>query len=93
MSSPADRNVVDIDLGSAEFKANAHMQMAAWARRPPFYVLGCGQPQVVVGRCAASLVGGMSLLAALLAAENDRPMQVFQTKKPRRSGAGAGGAQ
>src|ERR1700716_1754253 len=45
MSSPADldkSNVVDIDLGSAEFKANAHMHMAEWARRP----------QVVVGRYA-----------------------------------------
>ena len=55
MSSPADldkSNVVDIDLGSAEFKANAHMHMAEWARRPPFYVLGYGQPQVVVGRYA-----------------------------------------
>ena len=45
-------NVVDIDLGSAEFKANAHRHMAEWARRPPFYVLGHGQPQVVVGRYA-----------------------------------------
>jgi cytochrome P450 len=45
-------NVVDIDLGSAEFKANAHRYMAEWARRPPFYVLGQGQPQVVVGRYA-----------------------------------------
>ena len=35
-------NVVDIDLGSAEFKANAHRHMAEWARRPPFYVLGHG---------------------------------------------------
>ena len=55
MSSPADldkSNVVDIDLGSAEFKANAHRHMAEWARRPPFYVLGYGQPQVVVGRYA-----------------------------------------
>ena len=55
MSSPADldeSNVVDIDLGSAEFKANAHRHMAEWARRPPFYVLGHGQPQVVVGRYA-----------------------------------------
>ena len=53
MSSPADldkSNVVDIDLGSAEFKANAHRHMAEWARRPPFYVLGHGHPQVVVGR-------------------------------------------
>jgi cytochrome P450 len=45
-------NVVDIDLGSAEFKANAHQHVAAWARRPPFYVLGHGPPQVVVGRYA-----------------------------------------
>jgi cytochrome P450 len=55
MSSPAGldkSNVVDIDLGSAAFKANAHRHMAEWARRPPFYVLGHGQPQVVVGRYA-----------------------------------------
>jgi len=45
-------NVVDIDLGDAEFKANAHRHMAEWARRPPFYVLGNGPPQVVVGRYA-----------------------------------------
>ena len=45
-------NVVDIDLGSAEFKANAHRHMAEWARRKPFYVLGQGQPQVIVGRYA-----------------------------------------
>jgi len=45
-------NVVDIDLGDAEFKANAHRHMAEWARRPPFYVLGKGPPQVVVGRYA-----------------------------------------
>jgi cytochrome P450 len=53
MSSQADldkSNVVDIDLGSAEFKANAHRHMAEWARRPPFYVLDHGHPQVVVGR-------------------------------------------
>jgi cytochrome P450 len=55
MSSLADldrNNVVDIDLGSAEFKANAHRYMAEWARQPPFYVLGYGQPQVIVGRYA-----------------------------------------
>ena len=46
------RNVVDVDLGSDEFKANAHKHMAEWARRPPFYVLGKGPPQVVVGRYA-----------------------------------------
>jgi cytochrome P450 len=45
-------NVVDIDLGSAEFKADAHRHVAEWARRPPFYVLGNGPPQVVVGRYA-----------------------------------------
>jgi len=46
-------NVVDIDLGSDEFKANAHRHMAEWARRPPFYVLTKGgPPQVVVGRYA-----------------------------------------
>jgi cytochrome P450 len=45
-------NVIDVDLGSAEFKANAHRHMAEWARRPPFYVLGKGPPQVVVGRYA-----------------------------------------
>src|SRR5258705_10427759 len=57
MSSLADldkSNVVDLDLGSAEFKANAHRHMAEWARRPPFYVLGHGQPpQGGVGRYAA----------------------------------------
>jgi cytochrome P450 len=46
-------NVVDIDLGNAEFKANAHRHMAEWARRPPFYVLSKGgPPQVIVGRYA-----------------------------------------
>jgi cytochrome P450 len=55
MSSLAEldrSNVVDVDLGSAEFKANAHRHMADWATRPPFYVLGNGPPQVVVGRYA-----------------------------------------
>jgi cytochrome P450 len=45
-------NVVDVDLGSAEFKANAHRLMAEWATRRPFYVLDKGPPQVVVGRYA-----------------------------------------
>ncbi|MCX7313347.1 MAG: hypothetical protein NTV56_16865 [Alphaproteobacteria bacterium] len=45
-------NVVDIDLGSVESKANAHRHMADWAKRRPFYVLGSGPPQVVVGRYA-----------------------------------------
>lgn len=45
-------NVVEIDLGNAEFKANAHRHVAEWARRPPFYVLDKGTPQVIVGRYA-----------------------------------------
>jgi len=45
-------NIVDIDLGNADFKANAHKHMADWARRRPFYVLGKGPPQVIVGRYA-----------------------------------------
>jgi cytochrome P450 len=53
MMSSLDRsNVVDVDLGSAAFKASAHRHMAEWARRRPFYVLGKGPPQVVVGRYA-----------------------------------------
>ena len=53
LSAELDRtNVVDVDLGGVEFKANAHRYMAEWARRPPFYVLGEGPPQVVVGRYA-----------------------------------------
>src|SRR6516164_7152480 len=52
-STELDRSsVVDVDLGSAEFKANAHRHMAEWARRRPFYVLGSGPPQVIVGRYA-----------------------------------------
>ena len=45
-------NVVDIDLGSSEFKQNARAILARWARRPPFYVLSSGPPQVVCGRYA-----------------------------------------
>lgn len=44
-------NIVELDPGSAEFKANAHRYMAEWAKRPPFYIVRKGQiPQVVVGR-------------------------------------------
>jgi cytochrome P450 len=44
-------NIVELDPGSAEFKANAHRHMAEWARRPPFYAVTPGQlPQVIVGR-------------------------------------------
>ena len=55
MSSLADldtSNVVDIDLGSDEFKQNARSILADWARRPPFYVLAHGPAQVVCGRYA-----------------------------------------
>jgi cytochrome P450 len=45
-------NVVDVDLGSSEFKANARRHLAEWARRPPFYVFSNGPPQVVCGRYA-----------------------------------------
>jgi cytochrome P450 len=44
--------VVELDLGSGEFKQNARRLMADWARRPPFYVLSNGPPQVVCGRYA-----------------------------------------
>ena len=51
---PADIDrdiVVELDPGSAEFKANAHRHMAEWARRRPFYAVAPGQrPQVIVGR-------------------------------------------
>jgi cytochrome P450 len=42
--------VVDVDLGSSAFKQNARAILAGWARRPPFYVLSSGPPQVVCGR-------------------------------------------
>jgi cytochrome P450 len=45
-------NVVELDLGSREFKQNARRLMAEWARRPPFYVVGSGPRQVVCGRYA-----------------------------------------
>jgi len=44
--------VVDVDLGSSEFKQNARSILAEWARRPPFYVLSSGPVQVVCGRYA-----------------------------------------
>jgi cytochrome P450 len=55
MSSLADLDrskVVDVDLGSSEFKQNARGILAEWARRPPFYVFSHGPPQVVCGRYA-----------------------------------------
>lgn len=45
-------NIVELDFRSSEFKKNAHRHVAGWARRPPFYVLGDGPPQVIVGRYA-----------------------------------------
>jgi cytochrome P450 len=45
-------NVVDVDLGGSELKRNARTMLAQWAKRPPFYVLTCGPPQVVCGRYA-----------------------------------------
>jgi cytochrome P450 len=45
-------NVVDVDLGSSEFKQNARAFLAEWAKRPPFYVLSNGPPQVICGRYA-----------------------------------------
>ena len=44
--------VVDVDLGGSAFKQNARAILADWARRPPFYVLASGPPQVVCGRYA-----------------------------------------
>ena len=55
MSSLADLDrtkIVDVDLGSSEFKQNARNILAEWARRPPFYVFSSGPPQVVCGRYA-----------------------------------------
>jgi len=45
-------NVVDVDLGASELKRNARAILAQWAKRPPFYVLSSGPPQVVCGRYA-----------------------------------------
>ncbi len=45
-------NSIELDLGSAEFKANARSHLAKWATRPPFYVFNNGPPQVIVGRYA-----------------------------------------
>ena len=41
-----ESNVVDIDLGSAEFKANAHRHMAEWARRRAVL---CAEPRPAAG--------------------------------------------
>jgi len=44
--------IVDLDFATAEFRQQAHRLVADWARRAPFYVLGKGPPQVIVGRYA-----------------------------------------
>jgi cytochrome P450 len=44
--------VAELDFRSAEFRRDAHRIVAEWARQPPFYVLGYGPPQVIVGRYA-----------------------------------------
>jgi cytochrome P450 len=44
--------IVDVDLGSSEFKQNARHILAEWATRPPFYVLASGPPQVICARYA-----------------------------------------
>jgi cytochrome P450 len=42
----------EIDVGSAEFKANALRYLSEWASRPPMYVLNSTPTQVIVGRYA-----------------------------------------
>ena len=44
--------IVDIDVGSADFKRNARTIVAGWANAPPFYILSGGNVEVVVGRYA-----------------------------------------
>src|SRR6476469_10825534 len=49
---PDSSKVVSLDFASADFRQNAHRLVAGWAQQPPFYVLGDGPPQVIVGRYA-----------------------------------------
>lgn len=44
--------IVVLDFASAGFRQQAHRLVADWATQPPFYVLGKGPPQVIVGRYA-----------------------------------------
>ena len=44
--------IVQLDFRSDDFRKHAHRHVAAWARRAPFYVLGDGPPQLIVGRYA-----------------------------------------
>lgn len=43
-------NVWEIDVGSAEFKANALQYLSEWAKRPPIYLFNNGLTHVIVGR-------------------------------------------
>jgi len=44
-------NIVDLDLGSDPVRQEMISLLAAdWAKRPPFYIINQGIPQVVVGR-------------------------------------------
>lgn len=45
-------NTWEVDVGSAEFKANALQYLSEWARRPPMYVANSAPVQVIVGRYA-----------------------------------------
>jgi cytochrome P450 len=49
---PDPSKVEALDFTSAEFRQNAHRLVAGWAQRSPFYVLGNGPAQVIVGRYA-----------------------------------------
>jgi cytochrome P450 len=52
MANLDSSKVVALDFTSADFRQKAHHLVAKWATRPPFYVLGDGPPQVIVGRYA-----------------------------------------
>ena len=53
MLADLDRaNTWEIDVGGAEFKANAVHYLSEWARRPPLYVVNTAPTQVIVGRYA-----------------------------------------
>jgi cytochrome P450 len=52
MANLDSSKVVALDFTSANFRQKAHHLVAKWATRPPFYVLGDGPPQVIVGRYA-----------------------------------------
>jgi cytochrome P450 len=55
MATPAEinrSNAWEIDVGSAEFKANASQYLSEWATRPPMYVLNSAPVQIIVGRYA-----------------------------------------